>query len=223
MKKTSVFLVDDHPIVRHGLTLLLNSQPDLAVIGEAESAAATLSAIEACLPDLLIVDISLKGPDGLDLLKCIRLKYPHLPVLVLSIHDELIYAERALRAGANGYVMKQEASEKILEAVRRLLAHEICVSERVSDHILQRYVSGSRAPGQPPLAGLSDREIEVFRLMGQGLSTRQIAEELHLSSKTVESHQAHLKEKLSLRSARELVQHAIEWTIEGKAPGREAA
>ena len=159
------------------------------------------------------MDISLNGPDGLDLLKDIRMRYPDLPVLILSMHDESIYAERALRAGAQGYIMKQEATEKVLVALRRILSHEIYVSERIANRMLQRYI-GSPSAGRPSsIADLTDRELEVFRLIGEGHSTRQIAEELHISVKTVESYQAHIKEKLSLRSARELVQHAIQWSI----------
>jgi DNA-binding NarL/FixJ family response regulator len=165
----------------------------------------------------MVVDISLNGPDGLDLLKDIRLRRPDLPVLILSMHDECIYAERALRAGAQGYIMKQEATEKVLVALRRILSGEIYVSERIANRMLQRYI-GSSGTGQPSsVADLTDRELEVFRLIGEGHSTRQIAEELHISVKTVESYQAHIKEKLSLRSARELVQHAIQWSVSEKA------
>jgi len=211
--KKKIFLVDDHPIVRQGMALFINREADLNVCGEAEDSLSAMHGIPACRPDLVIVDISLNGPDGLDLLKSIRIQYPGLPVLILSMHDELIYAERALRAGANGYIMKQEATEKVLIAVRRILNREVYVSDRVANKMLQMYIAGSPSTKQSPVAGLSDRELEVFRLIGEGHSTRQIAEELHLSVKTVESYQAHIKEKLSLRSARELVQHAIQWTI----------
>jgi DNA-binding NarL/FixJ family response regulator len=211
--KRKIFLVDDHPIVRQGMALFINREADLSVCGEAEDSLSAMHGIPECRPDLVIVDISLNGPDGLDLLKSIRIRYPDLPVLILSMHDELIYAERALRAGANGYIMKQEATEKVLVAVRRILNQEIYVSDRVANKMLQMYITGSANTKQSPVAGLSDRELEVFRLIGEGHSTRQIAEELHLSVKTVESYQAHIKEKLSLRSARELVQHAIQWAI----------
>jgi len=215
-KKSKVFVVDDHPIVRQGLALLINRESDLTVSGEAEDAQTAMQAVIAARPDILVVDISLNGPDGLDLLKEIRMRYPDLPVLILSMHDESIYAERALRAGAQGYIMKQEATEKVLVALRRILSHEIYVSERIANRMLQRYI-GSRSVGGPrSIADLTDRELEVFRLIGEGHSTRQIAEELHISVKTVESYQAHIKEKLSLRSARELVQHAIQWNITEK-------
>jgi DNA-binding NarL/FixJ family response regulator len=212
-RKNRVFVVDDHPIVRQGLALMINRESDLTVCGEAETAQAAVHAIPTIKPDILIVDISLNGPDGLDLLKDVRARYPDLPVLILSMHDESIYAERALRAGAQGYIMKQEATEKVLVALRRILNREIYVSERIANRMLQRYI-GSRDPARPSsIADLTDRELEVFRLIGEGHSTRRIAEELHISVKTVESYQAHIKEKLSLRSARELVQHAIQWSV----------
>jgi DNA-binding NarL/FixJ family response regulator len=214
-KKTRIYVVDDHPIVRQGLTLLIDREPDLMVCGEAEEAQAAMREIPTCHPDILVVDISLNGPDGLELLKNIRLRHPGLPVLILSMHDESIYAERALRAGANGYIMKQEATEKVLVALRRILNHEIYVSERIANKMLQHYVGGS-AGARSPIADLTDRELQVFRLIGDGHGTRQIAEELHLSIKTVESYQAHIKEKLSLHSARELMQHAIQWNISEK-------
>jgi len=216
-KKKTVFVVDDHPIVRQGLALLINREPDLTVCGEAEDAQSALQALASLSPDIIAIDISLTGPDGLDLLKDIRMRLPDLPVLILSMHDESIYAERALRAGAQGYIMKQEATEKVLVALRRILNHEIYVSERIANRMLQRYI-GARETARPStVADLTDRELEVFRLIGEGHSTRQIADELHISVKTVESYQAHIKEKLSLRSARELVQHAIQWSISEKS------
>jgi DNA-binding NarL/FixJ family response regulator len=214
--KKKVFLVDDHPVVRQGLSLLINREADLAVCGEAEEMQVALPAIITADPDILVVDISLHGPDGLELLKNVRLKSPRLPVLILSMHDESIYAERALRAGANGYIMKQEATEKVLVALRRILSGEIYVSERIANNMLQHYVRGGPSTVQSPVAELTDRELEVFRLIGEGNGTRQIADQLHLSVKTVESYQAHIKDKLSLRSARELVQHAIQWTVSEK-------
>src|SRR5271170_384070 len=214
--KKRILVVDDHPIVRQGLALLINREPDLVVCGEAEEATGAMHILASARPDVLIVDISLNGPDGLDLLKNIRTTHPTLPVLILSMHDESIYAERALRAGANGYIMKQEATEKVLVAIRRILRGEVYLSDRVSSKMLQQYVRGSSTARESPVADLSDRELEVFRLVGEGHGTRQIAEELHLSVKTVETYQAHIKEKLSLRNARELVQHAIEWHLTEK-------
>jgi DNA-binding NarL/FixJ family response regulator len=214
--KRRVLVVDDHPIVRQGLTLLINREHDLMVCGEAEDAKTAMQSITSAKPDILVVDISLNGPDGLDLLKDIRTRHPELPVLILSMHDESIYAERALRAGAQGYIMKQEASEKVLLALRRILSNEIYVSERISNRMLQRFIGGASLSKASSVADLTDRELEVFRLIGEGHSTRQIAEELHISVKTVESYQAHIKEKLSLRSARELMQHAIQWSMNEK-------
>lgn len=195
--KKKIFVVDDHPIVRQGLTLLINRESDLIVCGEAEDAQTALQLVTTAKPDVLVVDISLNGPDGLDLLKDVRAHYPDLPVLILSMHDESIYAERALRAGAQGYIMKQEATEKVLVALRRILANEIYVSEKIANRMLQRYIGGPGGGGPSSVADLTDRELEVFRLIGEGHSTRRIAEELHISIKTVESYQAHIKEKLA--------------------------
>jgi DNA-binding NarL/FixJ family response regulator len=211
--KRRILVVDDHPIVRQGLALLINRETDLLVCGEAEDAMGAMHVLASAKPDVLIVDLSLNGPDGLDLLKNIRTTHPSLPVLILSMHDELIYAERALRAGANGYIMKQVATEKVLVAVRRILAGEIYVSDRIANRMLKHYIAGSGTNKNSSIADLSDRELEVFRLIGEGHGTRQIAEELHISIKTVESYQAHIKDKLSLRSARELMQHAIQWNM----------
>ena len=216
LTKKRILVVDDHPIVRQGLSLLINREPDLVVCGEAEEATGANHVLASSRPDILIVDISLNGPDGLDLLKNVRASHPTLPVLILSMHDESIYAERALRAGANGYIMKQEATEKVLVAVRRILGGEIYVSDQIANRLLKHYITGSGTLRDSSIADLSDRELEVFRLIGEGHGTRQIAEELHISVKTVESYQAHIKEKLSLRSARELMQHAIQWSMNEK-------
>lgn len=216
-RKHRVFVVDDHPIVRQGLALLIDREPDMVVCGSAEEAQSALEAIATSRPDILVLDISLPGPDGIELLKTIRSTDPGLPILVLSMHDESVYAERALRAGASGYIMKQEATENVLVALRRILRRELYVSDRIANKMLQQMVSGSLKASQAPLARLTDRELEVFRLIGGGHGTREIAEELHLSVKTVESYQAHIKEKLSLQSARDLVQRAIEWRIQEKA------
>jgi DNA-binding NarL/FixJ family response regulator len=213
--KCKVFLVDDHPIVRQGLALFIEREPDLMVCGEAEDATSALQAIRDSAPDFVILDISLNGPDGLELLKTLRVRYPNLPALVLSMHDESVYAERALRAGANGYIMKQEAADKVITAIRHILGGDVYLSDRLTKQMLQQFVNGSISP-RDPLAKLSDRELEVFRLIGAGHGTRQIADELHVSTKTVESYQAHIKEKLALRNARELVQYAVEWSLNAK-------
>jgi DNA-binding NarL/FixJ family response regulator len=215
--RRTVFIVDDHPIVRQGLALLINREPDLTVCGDAEDAISALRRIDQLKPDLIVLDLSLNGPDGLDVLKDIRARDPNLPVLILSMLDELLYAERALRAGASGYIMKQEATERVLVAIRRILDGEIYVSDRMANRVLHRFVGGSPAENKSPIADLTDRELEVFRLIGEGHATRQIAEDLHISVKTVESYQAHIKDKLSLKNARELVQRAIQWKVAGKA------
>jgi DNA-binding NarL/FixJ family response regulator len=204
--------VDDHPIVRQGLALFIDREPDLMVCGEAEDATSALQAIRESTPDFVILDISLDGRDGLELLKTLRVGHPNLPVLILSMHDESVYAERSLRAGANGYIMKQEAADKVITAIRQILGGDVYLSDRLTKRMLQKFVNGSFSP-RDPLAKLSDRELEVFRLIGAGHGTRQIADELHVSTKTVESYQAHIKEKLALRNARELVQHAVEWSL----------
>jgi DNA-binding NarL/FixJ family response regulator len=209
-----VLVVDDHPIVRQGLTLLINREPDLMVCGEAEEAHSASHAIATLQPDIVI---SLGGPDGLELLKQVRVRDADLPVLILSMHDEAVYAERVLRAGANGYIMKQEATDLVLTAIRRILAGHVYVPDRVASRMLGQYVRGTASGPRSPLDTLSDRELEVFRLIGEGSSTREIADALHLSVKTVESYQAHIKEKLALRNARELQHHAIEWRLSEKA------
>ena len=210
-RKARVLVVDDHPIVRQGLSLLIDQQPDLAICGGAKDLPAALEAIATLNPDIIILDISLEGPDGIEVLKNVRLTHPKVPVLILSMHDESVYAERALRAGANGYIMKQEATDKVLEAVRRLLRGEIYISSRIASKILQQVVGGAPTLGQSPIDALTDRELEVFTLIGRGEGTRQIAEKLRLSVKTIESYQAHIKEKLSLRNGHELLQHAVQW------------
>jgi len=167
-------------------------------------------------PDVVIVDLSLKGSDGIELIKSLHLQYAQLPVLVLSMHDEAIFAERALKAGAWGYIMKQEATNQVLSAVRHVLAGEIHVSQQVSSRIMQGMVGGSGSSKRSPIERFSDRELEVFRKIGRGAATKEIAAELHLSVKTIETYCAHIKEKLRLRSQRELVQHAIQWIMQNE-------
>jgi DNA-binding NarL/FixJ family response regulator len=212
-RKQKVFLVDDHPIVRQGLSLLINQEPDLTVCGVAEEGASVPAQLAALQPDILILDLALRGPDGLELLKTLRAAGQTLPVLVLSMHDEAVYAERVLRAGANGYIMKQEATDRVLVAIRRLLNREMYVSENVTNAILEQLVAKDKHPRKPTIASLSDRELEVFRLIGFGHGTREIAGELGISIKTVESYQAHIKEKLTIGTSRALMQRAIEWRL----------
>lgn len=210
-KKARILIVDDHPIVRRGLIQLIGHDPDLVVCGEAEDAHGALAAIAENAPDLAVVDISLKGSNGIDLLKQIRSRFPRLKVIVLSMHDEALYAERALKTGAKGYIMKQEAPEQILGAVRTALDGEVFVSERMKRRLLQRMVGQPVPASGSPQALLSDRELEIYELIGRGLGTRRIAESLHVSVKTVETHRAHIKEKLHLESGSELVRHAVQW------------
>jgi DNA-binding NarL/FixJ family response regulator len=214
--KRTVFVIDDHPIVREGLAQLINRQPDLVVCGHAEDAYAALKAMENLKPEIAVADISLKGADGIELIKNLKMRIPGLPVLVLSIHDESFYAPRALRAGARGYIMKQEATENVLIALRRVLSGEIYLSERMANKMLQQLVGITSTTGRFAVDRLSDRELEVFRLIGQGHGTRRIAEELHLSIKTVESYREHIKDKMTLNDANELVQHAIQWAEQEK-------
>lgn len=206
-----IFIVDDHPIVRKGLSQLIDQEADLVTCGEASDAQSALQILMKLKPDLAIVDISLQGMDGIELTKNIRARYGNLPVLIISMHDESLYAERALRAGARGYIMKQEATEKMMEAIRRVLRGDLYISEKVSAGIVKKFVDGKSKRSSSPEELLSDRELEVFRLVGQGFGTRQIAEELRVSVKTVETYRANIKEKLNLKNARELIKHAVYW------------
>jgi DNA-binding NarL/FixJ family response regulator len=214
LAKKRILVVDDHPIVRQGLSQLINQEDDLTVCGAVKDAGAALAAIVETRPDLAIVDISLDGPDGLDLLKNFRLRDAALPVLILSMHDESLYAERALRAGARGYIMKQAATDGLLEAIRRILAGDIYVSDGMASRMLRQFAGRVTSAERSPFEDLSDRELEVFRMIGRGHGTREIADLLHISVKTVESYQAHIKEKMSLKNARELVQRAVQWTTQ---------
>ena len=207
---TRILIVDDHPIMRQGLITLLEGEEDLQVCGEAEDVPQALEAIEKLQPDFAIVDISLKGRSGMDLLKDLKQQHPKLQVLVLSMYDESLYAERALRYGARGYVMKQEAMDKMLAAIRRVLAGEIYVSEKLSLAMMRRLRDSASADSGSPLSQLTDREVEVFQRIGQGRSLREIAEELCLSAKTIETYREHLKAKLGLESSGELLRYAIE-------------
>jgi len=209
--KKRVYLVDDHPLVREWLTNLINQQPDLAVCGESESAPHALQAIATSRPDVAIVDISLKDSSGIELIKDLKESHPNVAVLVLSMHDEAHYAERVLRAGAKGYVMKRETTKKVIDAIRRILEGKLYISERVAESMTGRFLDGKRTKGCSPVEQLSDRELEVFEMLGQGRGTRQIAEALHVSVKTVQAYCARMKEKLDLRSATELLREAIRW------------
>ncbi|MFH0878782.1 MAG: response regulator transcription factor [Lentisphaerota bacterium] len=209
--KKRVFLVEDHPIVRHGLLELLNHEPDMAVCGEAEEKNEALTAIALTTPDIVIVDLSLRDSSGLDLIKDLKIRHPKLPALVLSMYDETIFAERALRAGARGYVMKQKVVESIALAIRRVLQGEVHISEQMVHKMLSRVVDGAEnsSPSSPKI--LSDRELEVLRLLGEGFASREVAAKLKLSVKTIETHREHLKRKLNLDTSSELVRYAIQW------------
>lgn len=208
---TRVLLVDDHPVVRRGLAELIDQEPGFSVCGEAQNAQEALDAVAGLQPNLAIVDVSLQGTSGIELIKDLKIRYPDMLVLVLSMHDETLYAERVLRAGARGYVMKEAATEKLMTAIRKVLSGQIYLSEKMAARALSKFVRGARDADGSPLERLSDRELQVFELIGRGRSTRQIAETLHLSVKTIESHREHIKEKLRLTTATELVQHAIQW------------
>lgn len=216
MKK--ILIVDDHPLMRKGLALSLGGETDLEVVGQAADAEQALGMVEKLEPDVAVVDISLPGMSGLELIKHFQAVYPHIRSLVVSRHDEALYAERAIRAGARGYVMKLEAADEIVKAVRRVLAGGIYVSEEINERLLMGLAAGRDELAQSPLEILSDRELEVFELSGRGLVTREIAERLHLSVKTVESYRARIKDKLSLKTAAELMQHAVQW-VEGEGRG----
>ncbi|MHC4118606.1 MAG: response regulator [Planctomycetota bacterium] len=214
-KVIRILIVDDHPIVRQGLAELVNHEEDLAVCGQAEDSYEALSAVGELEPNMAVVDISLKETSGLELIKDIRSQYPDLPVLALSMHDETLYAERALRAGAMGYIMKQEATENVIVAIRKILGGEIYVSERMASRMVRKLVAGQTETTTSPVDCLSDRELEVFHLIGKGHGTRQISERLHLSVKTIETYRAHIKDKLNLADAAELLQYAIQWLNSG--------
>jgi len=207
-----IFIVDDHPLFREGLVGLVKRETDLAVCGEADNAPQALSAIESLKPDLVLADIGLPGKSGLELVKDIRAVRPELAVLVISMHDETLYAERVLRAGGRGYIMKQEGGKKLMQAIRQVLDGKIYVSEKMSADILEIF-SGRRAGAEgSPVEQLTDREFEVFQLLGPGKGTRDIAEKLHLSVKTVEAHRANIKTKLKLKSSPELIRSAVRWS-----------
>ena len=209
--------MDDHPMMRTGVTTLINAEPSLMVCCQAGRAEEALSEIPKCSPDLVITDMTMPGRGGLEFIKDVAALYPSLPVLVISMHDEMLHAERALRAGARGYLMKEAGGEKMLVAIRQVLSGQVYVSERMSARILDN-LSGRKPRGSTsPIEKLSDREFEVFELIGQGLTTKAIAKQLNLSSKTVDVHREHIKEKLQLSDATSLIRHAVRWVETQKA------
>jgi len=211
--KKSIFLVDDHPIVRERLAELINQEPDLIVSGEAEDALNARKLIEAKPPDLAIVDITLKDAYGIELIKELKERCPNLPVLVLSMHDESLYGERALRAGAKGYLNKQEATKKVVLAIRTILSGGIFASEKMTNTILHKLAGGHGVEGASPTDILTDRELEVFQLLGQGRGVKQIAEDLFVSVKTIEAHRENIKHKMGFKSSTELLRFAIQYTM----------
>jgi DNA-binding NarL/FixJ family response regulator len=206
-----IFLVDDHPLVREGLANLINGQDDLMVCGAAEDSAGAIAGIAKARPDVALIDISLKNESGLELVKNLENQFPLVALIVLSMHDEALYAERALRAGARGYVMKRETTKSVLTSIRRVLEGGVYVSERVVNSMARRLTTSRQASVSSPLERLSDRELEIFRLLGQGRTTSQIAEDLHLSLKTVQAYCARAKEKFGVNSLGELLRAAIRW------------
>jgi DNA-binding NarL/FixJ family response regulator len=209
--KKKILIVDDHPMMRQGLAQLVNHEPDLVVAFEADTASQALNLISARKPDLVLLDISLPDRNGLELIKDLQVFNPNLPVLVVSMHDESLYAERVLRAGGRGYIMKQEGGKKLMLAIRQVLGGQIYVSERMSSSLLEAFSGRRPAESRQTVQNLTDREFEVFRLIGAGQTSRRIAENLRLSVKTVEVHRANIKRKLNLNTSTELVHYAIRW------------
>lgn len=219
-RKSSIFLVDDHPIMRDGISQLINQQLDLEICGQASNAPEALNALNRIDPDLLLVDISLTGMDGIELIKIVKKRKGRLPMLVLSMHAEALYAERAIRAGARGYVMKHASAETLLTAIRKVLAGKVYLSAAMTEKFLEKATRDDLAGSESPVAGLSDRELEIFKLIGQGLRPQRISEELNLSIKTVETYYSRIKQKLGIKDAAELLQMAIAWHNDaGKSKG----
>lgn len=212
--RARILIVDDHPVVRNGLRMLIDDEPDLVVCGEAGDADEAIRVLDAKKPDLVIVDLSLKGSSGLELIKRIKSRNSTSKMLVSSMFDESLYAERVLNAGALGYVSKQEAMEKVIEAIRCVLSGRVYLSSAMSDRMLHRLARDQKATDRSPVETLSDRELEVFELIGRGRTTAEIANQLHLSVKTVETHREKVKAKLGLKSAAELYQYAVRWVLE---------
>lgn len=210
---SKIYIVDDHPIVRKGLIQLINQEKDMVVVGEAETSEEAVGGIKRLSPDLAIVDISLKGASGIELTKTMLADHPGLLVLIFSMYDESLFVERALRAGAKGYVMKQEAIFYAIVAVRKILGGEIYVSKKWRDALMHKFIKGDTSTAGSPGQRLSDRELEVLQIVSQGYPTREIAEKLHVSVKTIESHYANIKMKMGLKNSHELIQYAVKWRL----------
>jgi DNA-binding NarL/FixJ family response regulator len=214
--KKKIFIVDDHAILREGLGALINQASDLQVCGEAASAEDALALVDTASPDLTVVDLSLPGEGGLELIKALKARRPSMLILVLSMHDEMIYAERSIRAGAGGYIMKQQAMSEVESAIRRVLAGELYLSKKLSSALLQAAIKSEVPRTGSPVEKLSDRELEVFRLIGRWQGTTEIARKLNLSIKTIETYQAKLKEKLGAKDSNQLLQAALKWVQENE-------
>ncbi len=214
--KTKIMVIDDHPLVRQGLAQIISQEEDMSLVAEAGDAIEALQNFEKAEPDLVIVDISLKGTSGVDLTKTLLSKNPKILILVISMYDESLYAERVLRAGAKGYLMKQEATENVVSAIRRILSGETYVSDKMKDSFMNKLLTGNSASPSNSAESLSDRELEVLQLVGQGYATREVASALHVSIKTVESHYANIKMKLDLKNSNELIQYAVKWCLTEK-------
>jgi DNA-binding NarL/FixJ family response regulator len=212
--KTRIYIVDDHSLIRRGLTALIGAESDMQVCGQSGDAGTAAAEIMNLRPDLVVADISLKGNSGLELIKNVKTFDPGLHVLVLSMHDESIYALRALKAGARAYLMKSDLAEKIVEAIRRVVKGHLYVSDRVAGQMLSQLTIGKSLGADSPVSSLSDRELEVVNLIGNGFSTREIATKLHISIKTVETHRAHIKRKINIKNATQLVQFCVRWIEE---------
>ncbi|MGZ4961278.1 MAG: response regulator transcription factor [Limisphaerales bacterium] len=210
--KKRIFIVDDHPMMRQGLAQLIQNEKDLEIVGEAENAAQAFEAVQKLKPDLLLADITLPDKSGLELIKDIQALGGQPPsILVISMHDEALYVERVLRAGGRGYIMKQEGGKKLMAAIRQVLSGQIYVSEKMSSKILEIFSGRRPETSSSPVEKLTDREFEVFQLIGKGLTTLQMANELHVSTKTIEVHRANIKTKLSMKTAPELLRYAVRW------------
>lgn len=218
-RKIRVFIVDDHPMLREGLKAVINQQPDMVACGEAATSAEALSRIDRCQPGILLVDLSLKDSNGLDLLKDLQIRWPNTPALVLSMHDEMFYAERALHAGARGFVAKEQGTERVIEAIRQVVRGEPYLSPSVTAKILSKTIHGSSRNHDASPESLSDRELQVLELIGSGYASGEIAEKLHLSVKTIESHRENIKQKLQLTSGSQLVKYAFSWMQHRALPG----
>src|SRR5437870_4346557 len=217
-QKSRTVVVEDHPVLCDGLKQLINNQPDLACVGVADNISDAKRLVEQCKPDLMVLDLRLKGGDALDFIKTLRVEHPELKVLVLSQYDELLFAERALRAGASGYIMKENATDEVLRAIRKVLAGELYYSEKVAAAVMQRTLHEKPAGPHAGIDVLSDREMQVFQLLGASYSAREIAEQFHLSRKTIETHSENIKHKLGLHNAAELKRFACKWATENLIP-----